>query len=111
MKEHCVDLEIAKELKENGFPQTSFCSYDLMENFWHGCIEDFSAPTSDEILKELPKQILDWYSLKIHRNILGEYCVYYKNRFGMLGDSRSEYKLADALAKLWLYLKKVGYIK
>lgn len=74
MKNYSVDLDIAKELKDNGFPQKSFNEwvyvkalsnnkkgYTYIWNFGRALHEKvkktISAPISDEILKELPKKI------------------------------------------------------
>ena len=134
MKEYCVDLEIAKELKENGFPQNC--------HFWHGyntcnCLNIYcyvpnvfyekicSAPISDEILKELP-DVIKWKkelwteeaTLKIERlfdNICNEieHVTYYTDFSddAVTDEFNSDRKLSNSLARLWLYLKKEGYIK
>ena len=89
---------------------------------WHKEFGRISAPTSDEILKELPQEIRDAYELSIDRSE-GLYYVYYwrwspydseKESFGAGEFGRQEIKdkkLSNALAKIWLYLKKEGYIK
>ncbi len=142
MKEFCVDLEIAKELKENGFLQDSkfyfmrqdFITFaktaglenrkpwalsiivpkkdkeDFLEYFghkdkWMGIQPEhfISAPISDEILKELRKyksfiqiNTLDFNILKIQVKTYPFDWITAK-------------KLSNALAKMWLYLKKEGY--
>jgi len=154
MKEYCVDLEIAKELKKNGFPQKSNYSYVLdYDNEWYfGCnkesinlihkeylslvdhfddynkqhIEElYSAPTSDEILKELPLTIENegkYHFLTIFRDFYTPkepkqfYCIAYNdqdNRCLNAPDNLDieDDKLSNALAKMYLYLKKEGYIK
>ena len=114
MKEYCVDLEIAKELKENGFPQSKTSSLyyindkegkyytnypDTIERKLKFYIDKIiHLPTSDEILKELPtgtriKKIDNGYFVKTY-----PYDFIFKE------------KLSNALAKMWLYLKKEGYI-
>lgn len=124
MKEFCVDLELAKELKENGFPQRSqFKWCEDEENYpesWvaydtsaMGCTKDIvcSAPCSDEILKELPDQT-DGY-LQILTDELWEVGYADHGEFTYIEGNfyEKDQKLSNALAKLWLYLKKEGYIK
>ena len=134
MKEFTVDLDIAKELKENEFYQrTIFYHYkDCVDNKYKlsdttPTLNDwisasncdysspiYSAPTSDEILKELPYNI-NGYELTIDR-FEGQYEVYYERT--LMYESDTEYmkmitdkKPSNALARMWLYLKKKGYIK
>ncbi len=145
MKEYCVDLEIAKELKENRFPQNNCMNYftnfhqgfddgifvrgycEIFDNFiisyFNGKDKEipdggiyYSAPTSDEILKELPEKINDCYYLDIIK-MNDEYKVGYSNikpydqadfQWIILREGK---KLSNVLSTLWLYLKKEGYIK
>jgi len=119
MREYCVDLEIAQELKKNGFPQeTCFAhvqhgrdwQFEKRHKYNHYC-GDFACPTSDEILKELkdfPIMIIsNW-------NDLGEFQV--TSDRGNLSEPNSfslesyDKKLSNALAKLWNQLKKEGYL-
>jgi len=136
MKEYCVDLEIAEELQENNFPQTFFGwykpNYDgrdrkpvLLEVLANGTsTSSFNglsqyrltyAPTSDEILKELPSKIEEYFLDILKLQI--EYTVGYSN---MKPYEQSDFiwltfynnkKISVALAKLWLHCKKEGYIK
>lgn len=137
MKEYCVDLELAKELKENGFPQENSNFYWQINHLFNNNLyfrfkdslgfnyeqylqedsgqEIYSAPTSDEILKELPNYISKdiIYDLTI-KNYPATFIVYYKNCFEEkeLIDFRfTDKKLSNALAKMYIYLKKEGYIK
>jgi len=128
MKKFCVDLEIAKELNKNSFPQSKFCWYRCYSNnklkWFHGLFDEndkvnkqIFAPTSDEILKELPKQIVcggKIYTLIIDCH-LTRYEIQYVNYLGapinLLFDFIEDPKLVNALAKCWLYLKKEGCIK
>ena len=124
MKEHCVDLELAKELKENGFPQNSIY-YELFQKSLKVTENDdwfkeyknqkcnklikVHIPSSDEILKELPNITKDGI-LKIYQMISCfevRYSPYSSNC-----DSKmiKDKKLPNALAKMWLCLKKEGYI-
>ncbi len=74
MKEYCVDLKIAKELKENGFPQNCkffYAKYNkkiVSSEQWGLIISPFDsqtiqkpylyAPTTDEILTALPNNFI-----------------------------------------------------
>lgn len=121
MKDYVVDLEIARELKENGFSQNSIYRYEidikedasLCQNFIP--INDhvnyvYSAPCSDEILKELPKRISYHQNLCIIKDEQTYWCAY---EGATLEDEvgASSKKLSNALAKLYIRLKKEGYIK
>src|SRR5260221_9303906 len=106
-----VSLELAKQLKEAGYPQDSYFWYsqrnyskqspiDLRNK--KGYADNWSAPTADEILYRLPGNI---YTSK---EGLG-----FRVQQGVTGDATSRYahciqnkSLADAAAKIWLYLKK-----
>ena len=129
MKDFCVDLEIAKELKKEGFPQES-------ENWWleninSGKIEfnitqyptgskTYYAPTSDEILKELPHK-LNGSWLRITPVGKGYEVGYWEHEWNKEEsqndvETRKIYehyldkKLSNALSNLWLYLKKEGLL-
>lgn len=131
MKEYCTDLEIAKELEKNKFPYKSSFEYQVTQFTGDGeyvdivyngngiitptsdCTYTVYAQTSDEILKELPP-IFGPYQLTIAKCFI-YYQVSYKddNDGEIMNDSAlfDDKKLSNALAKLWLYLKKEGYIK
>lgn len=111
MKDYFVDLEIAKKLKENGFPQEGNSGYFELTDGCSKCSLIFSTPNVDEILKELPQYIEIETSEPIKELILSisrtdEFMVNYGSLF-------IEYDkiLCNALAKLWLLLKEHGYIK
>ncbi len=110
MEKHCVSLEIAKQLKEVGYPQkTIWCwvfnkgRYEnenrtyLLEtcnaynfkpnNYW-------CSPLATEILEELPRK---WVMGKYKT---GEFSVVYKEREFI------DKSLPNALALMWLYLHK-----
>lgn len=148
MKEFCVDLELARELKEAGFPQETLfyfvdgnittdvvneieydsaincpdfnaqCSQDCSKCKYGEKIEHkvYSAPFSDEIIKELPRKLFGCH-LSIDRTGLAYYVWYVP--IGTDVDKRPKdfvpgnmgYKLSTALARMWLHLKKEGYIK
>lgn len=127
MREYCVDLEIAKELKENGFPQTSIYNW-----FWDNCNEDYfvqikaldeedtlicSAPNSDEILRELPEEVRGFkFRIEKTNNIWEVNYYIWEEAPGLMEEVSlgrelcEDKKLSNALAKMWLYLKKEGYI-
>ena len=132
MKEYCVDLKIAKELKENGFSQTTkyyhriqrdgigeftdFSDTNLKSDFMT-IVNIYSAPCSDEILKELPNEI-NGYVLEIIRyedgTIEADYIrnlQYEDDKEYLINSKKLFYKSSDSLADLWLDLKKEGYIK
>lgn len=119
MKEYCVDLDIAKELKENGFPQQSLFYWWKVQGFKQYSLwflreiptarKKWSAPTAEELIKELPNKY--YWNLKIDLSaISNEYFVHYgltdKDRAWMKSHMTNDEKLCNALAKLWLYLKK-----
>ncbi len=122
MKEYCVDLEIAKKLEENKFPQKSYFCYrknifcnqfplERKNKYGYKILTIYSAPTSDEILKELEK-----YDLNLHityDTFTKEYSII-DAQYGFEEDNdscKNNKKLSNAVAKMWLYLKKEGYIK
>lgn len=161
MKEYCVDLEIAKELKENGFPQETYF-YHTPGRFQYGWDGDYelyddgswsivnynpieynnwlkdkdamktdndyfiteerekelksqvcSAPTSDEMLKELPKTISHFGCLTIMEGMEYNWTVCYlsNGEYTHKSINENDNKLSNALAKMWLSLKKKGYIR
>ena len=123
MKEFCVDLEIAKELEKEGFIQNTHF-YHRIQKDGIGEFTDFcdtksnspfmkfkalySAPTSDELLKELPECILG-KNTSYHHYIWKEAIAYRDDNIELI--CFYDKKLTNALAKMWLYLKKEGYIK
>ena len=120
MKEYCVDLELAKELKEAEFPQKSEkwwnqtrYGYELQRQKGYCYPLNYPAPTSDELLNQLPAWtdsgqvgiLKEENSYRITFFINDE--VNYEDGYKEFNDK----KLSNALAKMWLYLKKEGYIK
>ena len=124
MEEYCVDLELAKELKENGFPQKSYFAYCGYEGIlaypeyfrWHKELGRTHAPNSDELLKELPGQIcygdfehtaLNHHALFIEKvEDYGYWHICYGDNIIAIRNK----KLSNGLAEVWLLLKKEGYI-
>ena len=128
MKENCVDLELAKKLKDNKFIQLNilFSYY----NEWASLpilistkkaislykknkdVDPWIAasPTSNELLEMLPtnlgiSEIRIEYCLETTTWMVGyikdkeEFSFYFENQ-----------KLSNALAELWLYLKEKGLL-
>lgn len=125
MKNYCVDLEIAKLLTENNFPQNTFLRYQIdtlgeveletTEFAVHDhVIEVYPAPTSDELLKELPKVkdygvgSLLW--LTITHNTRSFVVTYSASDGNQVDNIASDEKLANALAKIYLELKKENWV-
>ena len=114
MEKHCVSLEIAKELKEAGWNKetefwwvppcdvsievTKICAWNLEyaeDGLNNG--RGIPAPLATEILEELP------ISTDIHKTLKGyriARCVKDDVVFQL------DLTLPNALAKMWLYLKK-----
>jgi hypothetical protein len=120
-----TDFELNKELKENGFKQDSLFYHTIwngqeykghifqfselnkkyQENDGHTLI---SAPTAEELLEELPIKVKhdnEIYTLKITRSDPLFYVSYVDILDINIGFSCKE-KLCNALAEMWLYLKK-----
>jgi hypothetical protein len=109
-----TSLELSKKLKEAGFPQDSlfkwFKSFDndlykvykkLPNPFW---FEIYSAPTTDELLEQLPLWLGD-YCLCIN----GKKCGYYFE-----GEELAVYecnKLCDSIASTFLEVEQKGLLK
>jgi hypothetical protein len=135
-----VSLETAKALKEAGFNKnTAFywkpvrgASRTLplpifrweLENYTNCDAEDYAAPTTDELLEALPKVrslktdnvegdggCLD-YNLQIKFRREGDYIyVGYVSGSGIRSGGEQENKsLVEALAQMWLWLRKEGLI-
>jgi len=129
MEKHCVSLEIAKQLKEAGFKkETEF--WWVMPNFLD-TNKEFRIALKDNAVYQalnfgglLKEQIIAFYPAPLATEILEELPVgYYATR--LLDKDDKFYKcinsdftkdfngdnLADALAKMWLYLKKEKIIQ
>jgi len=130
---HYVSLEIAKQLKEAGYPQEgefwwtsyyedSFGTFRLYEDEeFHlkfkppimyteeSKFKSYVAPLATEILEELPRQvILNGWNCVLEIRPYGtqefEVVYYHPHHF----KNEEAYTLPNALAKMWLYLKKEG---
>ena len=116
MKNYCVDLEIAKKLKDNGFPQYSYFVY--YKNYLSNDIilspkyyitnpieskEICSAPTFEELVKNLPSSLL-FNSITLGFNdSLNKWFI---NDPYNDTNCFSDYKLVNALAKLYIMIGK-----
>lgn len=131
MKEFCVDLDLSEELERNNFPQTSYGWYKpdydgrdrkpvLLNVLASGTSKSpynnlshyrlSYTPNSDELLKELPE------GFRISKNIHGYFISILDIKTTLLVRENAykgfeDKKPSNALAKLWLYLKKEGHIK
>jgi hypothetical protein len=124
-----VTLKTAEELKEAGFPREAYFSWiSDDEGDWHlsesSLLSEeeikeyaYAAPTAEEILEQLPFFIktkenqIYYLSIKItmkgdRKQYLVEYLGYV---WGIKQDNGLEL-LAEAAAKMWLYLKKEGLL-
>jgi hypothetical protein len=137
LKDIVCSLELAKELKENGFKQESlfkWCEWDKTDEFydneknrvfsqeqWENYATDYnppnsvfySSPTATELLNELPEVVV--VENKVHsfwcNKIDGLYrCGYDENCYEEYGFQEDENSMANAMAKLYLELKKEGLL-
>lgn len=119
MEKHCVSLEIAKQLKDAGWnKKTKFwwclkgellAGYELryfnepksyIEQF---CKDVISSPFATELLDDLPREIsINQYP----ENDSVRYQVGYNKDKMALQTYRYSNNLCDALAEMWIYLKK-----
>lgn len=107
-KEWALSLIISKDKKEE------FLADFGHPDKWMGIQPEhfISAPFSGEVLKELPKEIEDKFCYFLEILCLSlSYNVFYQsgNKYELIGFH--DKKLSNSLAKMWLYLKKEGYIK
>jgi len=122
---HCVSLEIAKQLKEAGYNQRGECWWFISPmsdpiivsaNPLLGHSEEaYVAPLATEILEELPFGLEGENGndiLKIERYKNGYSVCYFDDGQDKYTGKTHLLKMSDtlpnALAKLWLYLKKGG---
>lgn len=139
-----VSIETAKLLKENGFRQDSEITwvnrcerntggYSMMgreesitswENVdWHTTShrdelyqkEYFSAPTTDELLEELPEiitlkvkgfgsSVLETKCVLVMGKVIGKWKISYRNQIAHVREENES--LPESLAQMWLHLKK-----
>ncbi|MHA1400130.1 MAG: hypothetical protein ACTSQE_07260 [Candidatus Heimdallarchaeaceae archaeon] len=127
IEKQVVSLELAKELKEAGYPQESLFYHvafasgkdnlivqdpRCMENFDHEEFEIYSAPTVAELGEALPEDIEvqeDGYFLRIDK-YMNEWTVGF-SRGANLYFPHKDKSEANARALMLLYLAKEGIIK
>lgn len=131
----CVSLELAKELKEAGYPQKTYAwwidfgSVDHMRknnNGWRIDIRKprvyptISAPTASELLEQLPVLISvnstfqgNWFICSLHENCPAYGKIKHEEIIDDDGNkdwftlrSTGADSAVNALAKMWLYLKQ-----
>lgn len=131
---YCVSLELAKQLKESGWAKETEFWYaihkKIAEPYYSNCSHlvygeselypasdwnSFNAPLVTELLEELPDIIStkdNCWGLEI-RKIKDNFRVeYYDFRIMEYSQKMIESSsLPDALAEMWIWLKKEGHIK
>lgn len=127
-----VSLETAKLLKENGFRQDAFFHYyfcpegvpetQSTEYEWKisavcgvdSLDDEIAAPTSDELLEELP-DFLNCEALMYWKKMWrGEMCYFAEiSLINRKKESKtfSGKSMPEAMAQMWLYLKREGLLK
>jgi len=117
---HTVSLQLAKELEENGSNIGDHYEwyYDEVDNSWNtGCCKAICnrekltkqgwlhhAPLLTEILDELPDEV------SIKKEAKYYMCRSYKRSDKNYRYAKKDKNLCDAAARLWIELKKEGYI-
>ncbi len=126
MENHYVSLEIAKELNEGGWKKKTEFGWiifynnsstaplkefeglypsekleELKEKSYISIIEIYPAPLATEILEELPARLEGIGFLKIYKFATNLFAVSYANIH-----EQEDKSLPNALAKMWLYLRK-----
>jgi len=122
ISEQVVSLELAKEMKELGLPQDSFWSWQIhkkwktkqlilsMAKTKPEIFDFYSAPTVSEIGERLPNLITIHNGAGAKNNM---WCIIYDESYKTYnGVNQLEYSnnFADAMAKMWIYLKKEGLL-
>jgi hypothetical protein len=127
-----TSLELSKQLKEAGFPQESFMFYcqaddagnsdpayiDLYPNDYgmidgKDIVKMYAAPTAEEILDELPKEILFKgvsYRLRINALIGDAWSIEYRSFDGGEFCSKHDKTLSELAGRMWIDLKGEGLI-
>lgn len=118
-----VSLELAKSLKEKGYPQDKgfFWARDgalQKEKDWFltridgkgvtkaDWVDYVASPTADEILEELPERIKGHKTIGMGKS-MGEWLIGYQKIGNELQAIRfGDESIANAAAKLWFYLKE-----
>ena len=128
IESHVVSLDLARELKEKGFPQEKMTFYRSNEDgniylhseFHPSCVDEgivVAAPLFTEIWERLPRLIDDGPKVKfLHLNTdrNGQHTIYYeRHRFYStphIIEISEENTPQDAAAKAWLWLRERGLV-
>jgi hypothetical protein len=120
-----VSLDLSKKLKEAGYPQEGYFVWTLLPNdlysdkptgYSYQCMPavavsqgGIASPTADEILEQLPEGTDFIKTAKVWRGFNEARKDYL---FSCSVDDHKEFgtSLADAAAKMWLYLKEQGLL-
>lgn len=119
LNEHVVSLELAKKLKEAGYPQESlFYWWDIKRD--RLCSElptgDYdknnyiSAPIASELLEELPRFIGDKEALLYLTKADDHYISGYMTKSSYLEIKKVGKTASESLGNLWLHLKQQGLL-
>ena len=107
-----VSLETAKLLMDAGFPQNTCQMRNMLllqsDIQYYQC----ALPTTDELLEELPYRIVGEHyilELVIFKNS-GDYTIGYKGKPDTSNAWVENESLPEALANMWLRLKKEGLL-
>lgn len=130
LEQICVSLELAKKLKESGYPQESLFSWvqspvtgdkimlsSTLSDECPNCYFHAVAPTVAELGEVLPDKIrFDnrcYFFLTTWKRKAGEFAVKYKpdDKERCYLPAKIAKTEANARAKMWLYLKKEGLLK
>ena len=140
LQDICVSLELAKQLKEAGYPQEGALFYWIGDEENHvrfnlgnfdasETMDCYAAPTASEIGEKLPKMYTQkkngpdnvrWFPVYYWTSNEIFYAIWHKSGEGLSYKSKYEQNNesikfeagteADAGAKMYLYLKKEGLI-
>jgi hypothetical protein len=123
---HCVSLELAKELKEAEWKKETELWWEVSDTdcslitklkvrFWEKDYiypgqplhkwNFYSAPLATEILEELPSEYESWITI-IRTKPSNGYRLLHRDIEVKIGLNLDGDNLPNALAKMWLYLKK-----
>ena len=111
LEEQVTSLELSRELKDNGYPQEGLWWW--VRHFGHLSINIHKegalcvAPTVAELINNMSEKIQI-----LHIGLLtGGYAVTYETKEKKTNlNMETDKNLANAFAKMWLYLKKEGLL-
>ena len=136
MKNYVVSLELAKRLKEAGYPQDGEYWYyrehggegevlfhnEIAAEMGHGFLPDSkiaAAPLATELLERLPQRIginkTKDFTLQVWKTDYAEYVVMYvgldhESKLTAHDPAAHDKSLPDALAEMYLWLKENNYL-